>query len=1074
MTTYTRETATAPSAFVARLRRYLKTRRVTSIAQVGTDRIIEIQYSDGQYRLFLEFYAGGNIILTDRDLSVISLLRIVNEEKEKLRVGSIYSLDDRQNFRGIPPLTSERISSGLQKALENVGENAASQKRKKSERKPGDALRKALAVTVTEFPPVLLDHALHVANLDVAIGIEQLLKDSALLEKLTAALGNAQTVMDHLFDHSVCKGFIITKPEKRPSPIQQLGEEHMVGSQPNSLYEDFQPFRPAQHNNGDGPETTIIELNSFNETVDEFFSSVESQKLESRLTEKEENAKKKLDSARSDHQSRLEGLQQVQELNVRKARAIEANVHKVQEATNAVNGLLASGMDWMDVARLIEVEQERHNVVAELIRLPLKLFENTVTLVLQEAVFHQEPDYDGDETDSEVFESSEEEASNSIESAKALLATAKTLAVDIDLALSPWSNARQYYEQKKHAANKEQKTLQSSEKALKNTERKINTDLQKGLKQEKELMRPLRQAYWFEKFVYFISSEGYLVIGAKDLQQSDILYKKHLRRGDVYVHADLQGAISVIVKNKPGMMDSPIPPSTLSQAGTLAVATSSAWESKAVMSAWWVDAEQVSKMGSTSDFLPPGCFNIQKQKNFLPPAQLLLGLGIMFQISEASKARHLKHRVQDNNSSRFGGNFEVGQIIKEAESPRKSTSDSKSQNDSEAHDAQSEEENNVQQNTSDSEGQSTEPDDGGLSDSSGDEHVNPLQPDPRSSIPPITGIETIMKTRDSDRTIPENVHSANDFIDAQDEALAEADSKTHMDENESKVTHLQGDELVAGGVEATNVEPDDGKRPVDASMLSGVAAATPLSKSVLSPHVRGKHGKRSKIKTKYAAQDDEDRELAMRLLGSSAAKNQASEEAAAKEVKEQDLLAQRERRRRQHAEAAIRGKEEEEIRKLQFERDIYNLDDEETENVADLEALVGTPLPGDEVIQILVVCAPWSAIGGRCRWSVKIQPGSTKKGKAVREILNKWNTIILDREKKKRSGSGEGNEVMIEEENLRKREGDLIRSIREPEVIGLVPVSKVRVAISAKDAGKGGKAAAGKGKRGGKGSKKSR
>jgi predicted ribosome quality control (RQC) complex YloA/Tae2 family protein len=52
-----RTTAAAPSAFVARLRKFLKTRRVTSVAQIGTDRIIEFQFSEGQYRLFLEFFA---------------------------------------------------------------------------------------------------------------------------------------------------------------------------------------------------------------------------------------------------------------------------------------------------------------------------------------------------------------------------------------------------------------------------------------------------------------------------------------------------------------------------------------------------------------------------------------------------------------------------------------------------------------------------------------------------------------------------------------------------------------------------------------------------------------------------------------------------------------------------------------------------------------------------------------------------------------------------------------------------------------------------------------------------------
>lgn len=57
LTEFARTTAAAPSAFVARLRKFLKTRRLTSVSQVGTDRVLELQFSDGQYRLFLEFFA---------------------------------------------------------------------------------------------------------------------------------------------------------------------------------------------------------------------------------------------------------------------------------------------------------------------------------------------------------------------------------------------------------------------------------------------------------------------------------------------------------------------------------------------------------------------------------------------------------------------------------------------------------------------------------------------------------------------------------------------------------------------------------------------------------------------------------------------------------------------------------------------------------------------------------------------------------------------------------------------------------------------------------------------------------
>ncbi len=102
-----------------------------------------------------------------------------------------------------------------------------------------------------------------------------------------------------------------------------------------------------------------------------------------------------------------------------------------------------------------------------------------------------------------------------------------------------------------------------------------------------------------------------------------------------------------------------IPPSTLTQAGTLAVASSTAWDSKAGMSAWWVNADQVSKLAPTGEFLPTGSFMVRGKKNFLPPAQLLLGFGVMFRISEESKARHIKHRVQNESTSTGGSEIDM-------------------------------------------------------------------------------------------------------------------------------------------------------------------------------------------------------------------------------------------------------------------------------------------------------------------------------------------------------------------------------------------------------------------------------
>ena len=65
-----------------------------------------------------------------------------------------------------------------------------------------------------------------------------------------------------------------------------------------------------------------------------------------------------------------------------------------------------------------------------------------------------------------------------------------------------------------------------------------------------------RKPFWFERFNWFVTSENLLVIAGRDAQQNELIVKRHLSRGDVYVHADLRGAASTVVKNpqpdKPG------------------------------------------------------------------------------------------------------------------------------------------------------------------------------------------------------------------------------------------------------------------------------------------------------------------------------------------------------------------------------------------------------------------------------------------------------------------------------------------------------------------------------------------
>lgn len=1077
LTDFNRTTAAAPSTFVSRLRKYLKSRRVTAVSQIGTDRIIEITFSDGQYRLYLEFFAAGNIILTDKDNTVLALLRVVSEGDEDvdIKLGGTYSVRGKQNVEGVPPLTIDRVKDALSKHIARATISAEGEG-KKAKKKRGDELRRALQASFPEYPPHLLDHAFKTTSFDASLKPEQVLGDDAMLSQLMDALRNADQIFQDLTSAEHAKGYIIAKMKGKTEP--EVNAPSNDSSESDLLYDDFHPFKPSQF--ADTPGISVLEFDTFNKTVDVFFSSIESQKLEGRLTEREENAKRKLESARQEHQKRVGALQQAQELHIRKAEAIETNAHRVEEAIAAVNGLIGQGMDWQDIAKLIENEQNRQNPVAQMVKLPLKLYENTVTLILNEASFEDEDTaVEGDETDEEVDSDDEEEP-------KQQGTRREPLTVDVDLALSPWANARQYYEQRRTAQVKEQKTIQSSTRALKSAETKINADLKKGLKDEKQTLRPARRQMWFEKFLYFISSDGYLVVGGRDAQQNETLYRRYLKKGDVYVHADLPGAASVIVKNMINLQDAPIPPSTLSQAGSLSVCSSSAWDSKAVMAAWWVTPDQVSKTAPSGEYLKTGGFMIKGKKNFLPPAQLLLGFAVIFQISDESKANHSKHRFQDPEEKRAMEQQEVTDSVDNLH-------------------LQEEDEHSLAGDTAVSEGD-------GESDESEDEppedgneaRSNPLQANGASndlveSDEDAEGDEvgeedTVTNNADPDGKAEAKATEATEESTSMNEVTAPASSekagKRHLSARERRLLR-QGksldlpNESTAGGNELSsdadhNEETHDSTAdeapPPSKSTAPATGTSTPL------PAARGKRSKNKKAQRKYADQDEEDRELAMQLLGSASGQQQKKQAAAIdKAARDAKSAADKERRRKQHERAA----EAERARQERLaagatgaEVDTAALDEEidpeileqERRELSNLDSLVGQPAVGDEILAAIPVCAPWSALA-KYKYKVKLQPGSLKKGKAVREMVARW----IEAGNVSKGKKSWVDESQTDKEKIWPREMECIRQWRVEEMIGIVPVGKVRV-VQGGGAGGGGagtkQTSGGPKPRGGRGSKK--
>jgi predicted ribosome quality control (RQC) complex YloA/Tae2 family protein len=133
--------------------------------------------------------------------------------------------------------------------------------------------------------------------------------------------------------------------------------------------------------------------------------------------------------------------------------------------------------------------------------------------------------------------------------------------------------------------------------------------------------------HWFERFRWFLSSEGAVVIAGRDASSNDLAVRRNLKEGDRYVHADLHGAASVIVKHPPPGAPE-LTDLTLREAGQWAVVFSKAWRAGlASASAFWVEPDQVSKAGASGEFVARGAWAIHGTKHVLRDLPVEIGLG---------------------------------------------------------------------------------------------------------------------------------------------------------------------------------------------------------------------------------------------------------------------------------------------------------------------------------------------------------------------------------------------------------------------------------------------------------------
>ncbi|XP_021573632.1 nuclear export mediator factor NEMF isoform X2 [Carlito syrichta] len=970
-----------PSSFAMKCRKHLKSRRLVSAKQLGVDRIVDFQFGSDEaaYHLIIELYDRGNIVLTDYEYIILNILRFRTDEADdvKFAVRERYPVD---HARAVEPLlTLERLTEIIASA-------------------PKGELLKRVLNPLLPYGPALIEHCLIENGFSSNVKVDEKL-ESKDVEKVLVCLQKAEDYMKKTANFTG-KGYIIQKREIKPSLEVDKPVEDIL------TYEEFHPFLFSQHS-----QYPYIEFESFDKAVDEFYSKIEGQKIDLKALQQEKQALKKLDNVRKDHENRLEALQQAQEIDKLKGELIEMNLQIVDRAIQVVRSALANQIDWTEIGLIVKEAQAQGDPVASAIK-ELKLQTNHITMLLRNPYLlseEEDDDVDGD-ISAEKNETEPPKGKKKKQKNKQLQKPQKNkpLLVDVDLSLSAYANAKKYYDHKRYAAKKTQKTVEAAEKAFKSAEKKTKQTLKEV--QTVTSIQKARKVYWFEKFLWFISSENYLIIGGRDQQQNEIIVKRYLALGEA------------------------IPPRTLTEAGTMALCYSAAWDARVITSAWWVYHHQVSKTAPTGEYLTTGSFMIRGKKNFLPPSYLMMGFSFLFKVDESCVWRHRgerKVRVQDEDMETLASC--TSELMSEEMEQLDGVDTSSEEDKEEFHETPPVEvelvtqvdkediivqsggdelnEELIQEESSEDEGEYEDPV-GEIKDE-GEETLN--YPDTTIDLSHLQSQRSLQKL-----ALKQESSNSSD---------CKLQSRRHLSAKERREMKKKKFPSDSGDLEVME-EKDKAK---ESAVPIETHQNTSRNVPAVQPMKRGQKSKMKKMKEKYKDQDEEERELIMKLLGS-AGSNKEEKGKKGKKGKTKDEPVKKQPQKPRGGQRVSDNIKKETLSLEVVTPELQDLavddphDDKEEQDLDQqgneenlFDSLTGQPHPEDVLLFAIPICAPYTTMTNY-KYKVKLTPGVQKKGKAAKTALNSF----------------------MHSKEATAREKDLFRSVKDTDLSRNIP-GKVKV-----------------------------
>ncbi len=544
LTAYSLEKPVEPPAFCMALRKYLRNAWLRSVEQQDFERIVtaEFETRQGKYRLILELFGDGNIILTDGKGEILQAMFSKRMRDRSILRGQLYVLPPTSGSNPFK-LTREELGASVKAA----GETEVVR-----------AIARSLGVGGVYAEEILL-----------RAGIEKTIRCKELAApEINAIFDGLQSLLSDVTAFKV-------------HPQILLCDDDSVL--------DVVPFKLKRYESQRSQT-----FRTFNEALDEFYLKLTATEKAAGATAEVDELQREAERLKrviSEQEKALREAEAKAEIEKRVGDAIYAHSNEFQKLLDIYAGTKARGKGWS-----IFVEEAQ---------------------AAKRAGFASEM----------LFESFD--ARN-----QAINVCVDDLRLSMRLQRTLFENAAEYYEHGKKAKEKATgatSALAESRRKLLGIEDEVRAAESATQGKPAEIMeelvkRKVQRKEWYEKFRWFVSSEGFLVVAGKDATSNEVIVKKHTEKDDVVFHADVTGAPFVIVKTQ-GKAPSE---QTLHEAAEFAAAFSRAWrEGLGSADIYWVNPDQLSKTGPSGEYVAHGAFAVVGKRNWLRGVALKTAVGIV-------------------------------------------------------------------------------------------------------------------------------------------------------------------------------------------------------------------------------------------------------------------------------------------------------------------------------------------------------------------------------------------------------------------------------------------------------------